>query len=86
VIPEFEVWHAGSIWNLNYLIEKKALRPPYVCTLFFGWRAAPGRATIENTSIGAGLMPQGSACNVSIMSKEQKDIIAAAILNGDHSG
>ncbi|MGC9210965.1 MAG: 3-keto-5-aminohexanoate cleavage protein [Nitrososphaeria archaeon] len=35
--PEFKVWHAGHIWNLNYLINKKALDPPYFTTLFFGW-------------------------------------------------
>ena len=37
LIPEFEVWHAGSIWNLNFLIERALLVRPYVTTLFFGW-------------------------------------------------
>lgn len=85
VIPEFEVWHSGSIWNLEYLIQKKALKPPYVCTLFFGW---PGGTwsppTIEEYLYRRRQMPAGSVCNVSIMGSEQIDIITAAILNGDH--
>jgi 3-keto-5-aminohexanoate cleavage enzyme len=85
VIPEFEVWHPGSIWNLNYLIQKNALKPPYVTTLFFGW---PGGTwsppTIEEYLYRRKLMPAGCVCNVSIMGKEQLDIVAAAIINGDH--
>jgi 3-keto-5-aminohexanoate cleavage enzyme len=85
VIPEFEVWHAGSIWNLNYLIKKDALKSPYVTTLFFGW---PGGTwsppTVEEYLYRRKLMPAGCVCNVSIMGEEQRDILAAAITNGDH--
>jgi 3-keto-5-aminohexanoate cleavage enzyme len=85
VIPEWEVWHAGSIWNLEYLISKKYLRPPYVTTLFFGW---PGGTwsppTVEEYFYRRKLMPEDCACNVSIMDKAQRDILAAAIINGDH--
>jgi 3-keto-5-aminohexanoate cleavage enzyme len=85
VIPEWEVWHAGSIWNLNYLISKKLLNPPYVTTLFFGW---PGGTwsppTIEEYLYRRRLMPKGCVCNVSVMGKEQHDITTAAIINGDH--
>jgi 3-keto-5-aminohexanoate cleavage enzyme len=85
VIPEWEVWHAGSIWNLRYLINKKLLKPPYVTTLFFGW---PGGTwsppTIEEYMYRRRLMPEGCVCNVSIMGDGQREIITAAILNGDH--
>ena len=93
IIPEWEVWHAGSIWNLNYLIGKKLLKPPYVTTLFFGW---PGGTwsppTVEEYFYRRQLMPDGCACNVSIMVADyattlgsgQRDILAAAIINGDH--
>ena len=30
------------------------------------------------------MMPEGSVCNVSIMGDGQRDILAAAIINGDH--
>ncbi len=85
VIPEWEVWHAGSIWNLNYLIKKKLLKTPYVTTLFFGW---PGGTwsppTVEEYLYRRRLMPDGCACNVSVMGSGQREIITAAILNGDH--
>ncbi len=85
VIPEFEVWHAGSVWNLNYLIEKGLLKPPYVNTLFFGW---PGGTwsppTVEEYLYRRKLMPAGCVCNVSIMGEGQREIVTAAILMGDH--
>jgi 3-keto-5-aminohexanoate cleavage enzyme len=85
VIPEWEVWHAGSVWNLNYLIRAKLLQPPYVTTRFFGW---PGGTwsppTVEEYLYRRKLMPEGSVCNVSIMGEGQRNILAAAIINGDN--
>jgi len=85
VIPEWEVWHAGSVWNLNYLIKQNLLKPPYVTTLFFGW---PGGTwsppTVEEYLYRRKLMPEGCACNVSIMGEGQRDILTAAIIHGDH--
>jgi 3-keto-5-aminohexanoate cleavage enzyme len=85
VTPELEIWHAGSIWNMRYLIEKKLLPAPYFSTLFFGW---PGGSwsppTLEEYLYRRRLMPEGSVINVSIMGPEQKTILAAAIAQGDH--
>jgi len=85
VAPELEIWHTGSIWNLNYLIERKLLKPPYICTLFFGW---PGGTwsppTVHEYLYRRRRMPEGSVCSVSIMGPEQIDILTAAILNDDH--
>jgi 3-keto-5-aminohexanoate cleavage enzyme len=85
VKPELEIWHAGSIWNMQYLIDKGLLPAPYFATLFFGW---PGGSwsppTLEEYLYRRRLMPANSILNVSIMGPEQKTILAAAILNGDH--
>ena len=85
LIPEFEVWHAGSVWNLNYLITQGLLKPPYVTTLFFGW---PGGTwsppTVEEYLYRRKLLPTDCLCSVSIMGEGQRDILAAAILKGDH--
>jgi 3-keto-5-aminohexanoate cleavage enzyme len=85
VLPEWEVWHTGSIWNLNYLIGKGVLNPPYITTLFFGW---PGGSwtppTIDEYLSRRRAMPPGCLMNVSIMGKEQIDILTAAILMGDN--
>lgn len=85
VKPELEIWHAGSIWNMQYLIDKDLLPAPYFTTLFFGW---PGGAwsppTLEEYLYRRRLMPTGSVVNVSIMGDHQMDILAAAITQGDH--
>jgi len=85
VIPEWEIWHTGSIWNLNYLIQKKMLKPPFVTTLFFGWPGGTwSPATVEEYLYRRKLMPEGCVCNVSIMDKNQRDILTSAIINSDH--
>jgi len=85
VRPEFEVWHTGSIWNLNYLIEKGALEQPYITTLFFGW---PGGTwsppTVEEYLYRKRYMPAGSAMTVSIMHEDQMKILVAAVSHGDN--
>ncbi len=83
--PELEIWNTGSIWNMNYLIKKGLLKPPFFTTLFFGW---PGGAwsppTIEEYLYRRKYMPEGSVVNVSIMGEEQLPILTAAITMGDH--
>lgn len=85
VKPELEIWHGGSIWNMRYLIDKGLLPAPYFTTLFFGW---PGGSwsppTLEEYLYRRRLMPAESVINVSIMGPEQRTILAAAILQGDH--
>jgi len=87
VRPEWEIWHSGSIWNLEQLIQKNLLdnNLPYINTLFFGW---PGGTwsppTVEEYIYRRRLMPDNCACVVSIMGKEQMDILVAAIMNGDN--
>jgi 3-keto-5-aminohexanoate cleavage enzyme len=85
VAPEFEVWHAGSVWNLNHLIGKSLLKPPYITTLFFGW---PGGTwsppTVEEYLYRRKLLPPGSAATVSIMHEDQMKILVAAVMEGDH--
>jgi 3-keto-5-aminohexanoate cleavage enzyme len=85
VVPEFEVWNHGSIWNLNWMIEHKLLKAPYITTLFFGW---PGGTwsppTVEEYLYRRKSMPEGCVCNVSIMGEHQIEIVAAAIAHGDH--
>ena len=80
---EWEVWHAGSYWNLNYLIEKKLLDPPYVLTLFFNW---PGGTwsppSSEEYLHRIRYIPDNSVHTVSIMGKEQIKIATLAILHG----
>jgi 3-keto-5-aminohexanoate cleavage enzyme len=85
VKPEFEVWHTGHIWNLNYLRNKDAVQIPYFATLFFGW---PGGnwtpPTIDEYLYRRRQMPTGGVINVSVMGKEQIKVLTASIIMGDH--
>ncbi|MDB5074579.1 MAG: hypothetical protein JWO42_758 [Chloroflexi bacterium] len=82
---EHEIWHTGSIWNLKYLISKGLLKPPHITTLFFDWPGGSwSPATVEEYHYRRSFLPMGCAVTVSIMGEHQKDILAAAILLGDH--
>jgi 3-keto-5-aminohexanoate cleavage enzyme len=82
---EYEIWHTGSIWNLEWLIEHAALEPPYFTSLFFGW---PGGAwsppRVEEYEYRRRHLPEGSVATVSVMDPRQIDIVTAAIEQGDH--
>jgi len=85
VKPEWEIWHAGSIWNINRLIDQGLLDTPYITTFFLGW---PGGTwsppTVTEYLYRKSLMPKGCVITVSIMCKEQMDILVAAITHGDN--
>lgn len=85
VRPEWEIWHSGSVWNLNYLREHANLVRPIITTLFFGW---PGGTwsppTIDEYLARRRLMPEDCVMTVSVMGPERYGLLAAAIANGDH--
>jgi 3-keto-5-aminohexanoate cleavage enzyme len=82
---EYEIWHAGSIWNLRWLIDRGEIDAPYFTSLFFGW---PGGSwsppTIEEFAYRRRLLPDHCVATVSIMHERQIDVVTAAILAGDH--
>jgi 3-keto-5-aminohexanoate cleavage enzyme len=80
VKPEFEVWHHGSIWTLNFLIEKGALERPYWTTLFFGWPGGNWTPTTEEElTYRKKYMPVGSICSVSAMGRNTWEFLKKAI-------
>jgi len=83
--PEWEVWHAGSVWNLNYLANKGLVNPPYFVTLFFDW---PGGiwspATFEELTHRLRQQMAGSICSISVMSHAQTQIASMSMLLGHH--
>lgn len=82
---EYEVWHSGSIWNLEWLRERDLIDPPYFTSVFFGW---PGGTwsppTVEEYLYRRRLMPEGCVATVSVMDPAQRTLLAAAIAAGDH--
>ncbi|MHA1490591.1 MAG: 3-keto-5-aminohexanoate cleavage protein [Promethearchaeota archaeon] len=81
--PEWEVWHTGSYWNLNYLIEKGLLKPPHVLTLFFNW---PGGTwsppTADEYLHRIKYMPEKCLHTISVMGEQQTRIATLSISHG----
>jgi 3-keto-5-aminohexanoate cleavage enzyme len=82
---EYEIWHTGSIWNLNWLRERELVDPPYFTSVFFGW---PGGSwsppTVEEYLARRRHLPPGCVVTVSVMDPGCRAIFAAAIAHGDH--
>ncbi|MFA5787459.1 MAG: 3-keto-5-aminohexanoate cleavage protein [Actinomycetota bacterium] len=85
VKPEFEVWHSGSIWNLEFLLGKGLLDAPHITTLFLGW---PGGSwsppTVEEYLYRRAMLPEGCAPIVSVMGEHQREVHTVAVQRGDH--
>lgn len=83
ILPEWEVWHTGSYWNLRYLDEKALTKPPHYLTLFFGW---PGGTwsppTPDEYFHRVKYMPSDCVFSVSVMGAEQATIVSLAIEHG----
>ncbi|TFG00656.1 MAG: 3-keto-5-aminohexanoate cleavage protein [Promethearchaeota archaeon] len=81
--PEWEVWHTGSYWNLNYLIERDLIEPPHVLTLFFNW---PGGTWSPATSDAylhrIRYIPENCIHTISVMGENQTKIATLAISEG----
>lgn len=81
--PEWEVWHTGSYWNLNYLIEKGLIESPHVLTLFFNW---PGGTwsppTADEYLHRIKYMPVNCLHTISVMGEKQTKIATLAISHG----
>ncbi|TFF85541.1 MAG: 3-keto-5-aminohexanoate cleavage protein [Promethearchaeota archaeon] len=81
--PEWEVWHMGSYWNLQYLIDKDLISPPHVLTLFFNW---PGGTwsppTPDEYLHRLKYIPKNCLHTVSVMGSEQIKIVPLAISHG----
>jgi len=83
VKPEWEVWHTGSYWNLQTMIDRGWFEGPHVLTLFFGW---PGGTwsppTPDSYLFRLRYMPENCVHTVSIMGEEQTAVATTAISMG----
>lgn len=81
--PEWEVWHTGSYWNLNYLIDEGLTDSPHILTLFFNW---PGGTwsppTADEYLHRIKYMPNNCVHTISVMADQQTKIATLAISKG----
>jgi 3-keto-5-aminohexanoate cleavage enzyme len=82
---ELETWHTGSIWNIEWMIERGLLDPPYFTSLFFGWPGGSwSPATIEEYLHRRNSLPDNSISTVSAMGADQFRLLVVALAAGDH--
>jgi 3-keto-5-aminohexanoate cleavage enzyme len=93
VKPSFEVWHSGSFWNLQWLIDKGVVDPPFWLTLFFGANGGmSGPPVIEELLYRVksvpkeGLWQVSTFCGVkgSTTTEQQLALVSTAIALGGH--
>lgn len=83
--PEWEVWHMGSYWTLNYLIDKGLLAwvHPHILTFFFGW---PGSTwspiTYDEYMHRKKYMPSDCVHTVSAMGEDQMKLLVFVLTHG----
>ncbi len=85
VVPEFEAWHHGAVWNLRYLEKGGLVRKPYFVTLFFGWPGGSWSPPEPDEYFQrVKYLPSGTIHSASIMDPSQTKILLLAIANGGH--
>ncbi|MBI4297234.1 MAG: 3-keto-5-aminohexanoate cleavage protein [Chloroflexi bacterium] len=93
VKPAMEVWHGGSFFNFQWLVDRGLLDKPYWLTCFFGGNGGmAGPATIDELLARVKLVPPGGMWQVAIWSgikgrattRDQLSIAAHAIALGGH--
>lgn len=83
--PEWEAWHMGSYWTLNYLIDKRLLEwvKPHILTLFFNW---PGSTwsppTYDAYMLRKKYMPSNCVHTVSAMGADQMKLLVFVLTHG----
>jgi 3-keto-5-aminohexanoate cleavage enzyme len=82
---ELETWHTGSIWNIEWLIERGLLDAPHFASIFFGWPGGSwSPATVDEYLLRRRSMPADTVATVSAMGEGQFRLLVAAITLGDH--
>lgn len=89
VRPHWEIWHAGALWNLEYLAQKDLIAKPYWLELLFG---TPGGTwsppTIEEINLRIESLPAESVYSVTARGTAgplgQTRMLTFVIIKGGH--
>jgi 3-keto-5-aminohexanoate cleavage enzyme len=89
VKPHWEVWHAGGLWNFDYLVKKDLIAKPYWLELLFG---TPGGTwsppTLEEINLRIDSLPAESLYSVTARGTAgplgQTRMLTFVIIKGGH--
>ncbi|MFX1277842.1 MAG: 3-keto-5-aminohexanoate cleavage protein [Promethearchaeota archaeon] len=83
--PEWELWHTGSSWNLDYLIKSGLLEwsKPHILTLLFNW---PGGLwsppNYQEYMYRKKFIPTDSVHTVSVLGEDQMKLLVFVLTHG----
>lgn len=85
ITPEFEVFHSGHIWNLQYVLEGVDIPRPLYLTLFFGWEGGEwSPPSMEEFLHRRQLVPDDAVYSLTFAGDEQLPVQMLAIARGGH--
>lgn len=85
VKPEFEIFHAGHVWNLRYVLERVEIPRPVYMTLFFGWEGGEwSPPSTEEFLQRRQLVPEDALYTLTFAGEEQLPVQMLAIARGGH--
>lgn len=83
IVPELEIFDFGMIDYAHYLIEKRVLRPPFVCNLLLG-SLGTAAATPLNLSQMVSRLPSGTYWQAAGIGRFQWQMNALGVAMGGH--
>ena len=85
VKPEFEIFQAGHVWNLGYVLERVDLPRPLYLTLFFGWEGGEwSPPSVEEFLHRRQLVPDDALYTITFAGAEQLPAQLLTIARGGH--
>jgi 3-keto-5-aminohexanoate cleavage enzyme len=85
VVPAFEIFHAGALWNLEHCLQHVEVPPPLALTLFFWEGGLWAPPTVEELMHRIASLPAGSSYTVATAHGPEHTLMhALAIGRGGH--
>jgi 3-keto-5-aminohexanoate cleavage enzyme len=85
VRPDFEVFHAGNLRNLEFILSQVESPRPLLLTYFFGWDGGEwSPPTIEELLHRAAMTPKDAHYSITVAGPQQTIMQALAIARGGH--
>jgi len=85
VLPDFEIFHAGSVRNFEFAMQETEFKNPYALTLFLGWDGGDwSPPSVEELLNRIHVIPRDAHYSITVAGPEQVVMHALAIARGGH--
>jgi 3-keto-5-aminohexanoate cleavage enzyme len=86
IVPEMEVFHAGAIWNMRWMIREGLIKAPYwanICMYHEGGGWTP--RTMEEIDYRVNLLPDGANWHLTVFAHQVKDFVVEPTTPDEHT-